>query len=238
VEAEFLSRLLGIVLVDLVLSGDNAVVIGMAARRLPPAQRRRAIIIGGGAAIALRILFTAIAGVLLRVPLLQFLGGLLLVVVALKLLRPSGAGENVREGRNLLDAIRVIVLADVVMSLDNMLSVAAVARESLLLLIAGLLISIPLLLLGSGVVATLMNRLPWLVWVGALVLAYTAGSMMVEDRIAATYLEAIPRAGQVVPVLVTAFVVVVGGLLARRASRGEARQGARLADSTPGDPSH
>ena len=223
VDLEFLTKIVGIILLDLVLSGDNAVVIGMAARSLPPVQRRRAIIFGGGAAIGLRILFTLLASVLLQIPLLEAAGGVLLVWVAIKLLRDrGGAEENVREGRNILDAIRVIVVADVVMSLDNMISVAAVADEERGLLLFGLLLSIPLLLLGSNLVATMMNRMPWLVWAGSLILAVTAGRMIVHDEIVHRFLTPIPQESIVVPALVTALVVGVALRFDRReGGRGE-----------------
>ncbi len=205
---ELIGSVLGIIVIDLVLSGDNAVVIGMAARSLPPNQRRRAIIFGGGAAVALRILFTAIAALLLEIPLLHFMGGILLVYITFKLLRSGTGEENVREGHNMLDAIRVIVLADVVMSLDNMLAVGAQAHGDLRLLLFGLALSIPLLLAGSDIVATLMGRFPWLVWVGATILVWTAGQMMVEDPLMHPYFAILPNAAMVFPALVV--LVVLG----------------------------
>lgn len=217
---ELIGSVLGIIVIDLVLSGDNAVVIGMAARSLPPDQRRRAIIFGGGAAVALRILFTAIAALLLEIPLLHFVGGLLLVYVAFKLLRSETGEENVREGNNLLDAIRVIVLADVVMSLDNMLAVGAQAHGDLRLLLFGLALSIPLLLIGSNIVATLMGRFPWLVWLGAAVLAWTAGQMMVEDPLAHPFFEFLPTPDVVFPVVVVLLVLGVSWALSKRNTPG------------------
>jgi YjbE family integral membrane protein len=213
-----ISQVLGIVLIDLVLSGDNAVVIGMAARRLPSAQRRRAIIFGGGAAVVLRIVFTAIASKLLLVPLLQFVGGLLLVWIAFNLLRPETGEEHVREGRNMLDAIRVIVIADAVMSLDNMLAVGAAAHGSIELLLFGLILSIPLLLVGSSLVASLMNRFPWLLWIGAAVLAWTAGRMIAEDRRLHVLFEGLPRPELLVPAVVV--VLVLGVSYARNRRHG------------------
>jgi YjbE family integral membrane protein len=217
---ELIGSVLGIVVIDLVLSGDNAVVIGMAARSLRPDQRRRAIIFGGGAAVVLRILFTAIAALLLEIPLLHFVGGLLLVYIAFKLLRSETGEKNAREGSSMLDAIRVIVLADVVMSLDNMLAVGAQAHGDLRLLLFGLALSIPLLLIGSNVVATLMGRLPWLVWLGAAVLAWTAGQMMVEDRLAHPYFALLPTPDVVFPVLVVLLVLGVSWALSRRDTPG------------------
>jgi YjbE family integral membrane protein len=167
----------------LILSGDNAVVIGMAARSLSPRNRRRAIIFGGAGAIGLRILFTAMAALLLDVPYLQAAGGLLLLYIAFKLVKPQSHGEHVSEAGSLGEAIRTIVLADVVMSLDNILAVAASADGHLWLLLFGLALSIPLILFGSEMVARLLTRHPILVYVGAVVLVITAVEMLVEDRI-------------------------------------------------------
>lgn len=172
-----------IILADLILSGDNAVVIGMAARSLSPRNRRRAIVFGGAGAIGLRILFTAMAALLLDIPYLQAAGGLLLLYIAFKLVRPQAHGESVTEAGTLGEAIRTIILADVVMSLDNILAVAASAEGHLWLLLFGLALSIPLILFGSEVVARLLGRYPILVYVGAVVLVITAVEMLVEDRI-------------------------------------------------------
>lgn len=180
---DFLAKVLSIIVIDLVLSGDNAVVIGMAARRLSPDQRRRAIIIGGGGAVVLRMIFTALAALLLGIPFLQAAGGLLLLWIAYKLLRPEDHDAHVSEAGSLSQAIKTIVLADVVMSLDNILAVGGAAHGHLGLLLFGLAFSIPLLLLGSELVARLLGRLPVLVYFGAIVLVLTAVSMILEDEI-------------------------------------------------------
>ena len=177
------SAILSIIVIDLVLSGDNAVVIGMAARRLSPENRRRAIIFGGAGAVGLRVLFTAMAALLLGVPYLQALGGLLLLYIAYKLLRPQDHGAHVTEAGSLSEAIRTIVLADVVMSLDNILTVGGAAHGDLGLLLFGLILSIPILLLGSELVARLLGRFPILVYLGAFVLILTAVEMILEDDI-------------------------------------------------------
>jgi YjbE family integral membrane protein len=182
-DAENAAKLVQIILFDLLLSGDNAVVIGMAARGLSEKNRRRAIIIGGGGAIGLRITFTLIASYLLEVPLLQLIGGLLLLWIAYKLLRPQSHGENVNEAGSLGEAIRTIVLADVVMSLDNILAISGAADGHQGLVIFGLALSIPLLLIGSDVVSRLLGRVPILVYVGALLLVWAAIRMAAEDQI-------------------------------------------------------
>jgi YjbE family integral membrane protein len=179
---ELLSAVLSIVVIDLVLSGDNAVVIGMAARSLSPENRRKAIILGGAGAIGLRILFTALATLLLGIPGLQAIGGVLLFYIAFKLIRPHDPeGHNVKEAGNLREAVQTIVLADVVMSLDNVLAVGGAAHGDLQLLIFGLLLSIPIILFGSELVARLMGRFPAFIYIGVFVLVHAAVSMILHD---------------------------------------------------------
>jgi YjbE family integral membrane protein len=177
-----LGAVLSIVVIDLVLSGDNAVVIGMAAHRLPPQQRRMAILFGGGAAIVLRLSLTAVATFLLTIPGLQAFGGLLLLWIAFKLLKQEDeSGDGVKVATGMRDAILTILLADLVMSLDNVLGVAAAAHGDLALLVFGLALSMAILMLGGSLVASLINRLWWLAYVGAAVIAYTGAEMLFED---------------------------------------------------------
>jgi len=198
---ELLGVIGGIVLVDLALSGDNALVIGAAASGLPARQRRRAILVGGGGAIVLRVIFAAVATLLLQLPLLQAAGGALLLWIAYRLL--AGRGEKLGEAADEAAdeaaltggkgekkqaavvgfgaALLTILLADVTMSLDNVLAIGALAGGHLPLLAAGLLLSMGLVLVGSAVVATLIRRLPWLLDVAALVLGWTAGNMALHD---------------------------------------------------------
>lgn len=181
---DLVARVLSIVIIDLVLSGDNALVIAMASHRLPPRQRRWAIIFGGAGAIGLRILFTALAVYLLVVPFLQAIGGVLLTWIAYKLLRQETEEEvHIEAKDSLIAAVQTIIVADAVMSLDNILAVGGAAHGSVELLLFGLLLSMPLLLFGSSLIARLMNRLPWLTLVGAMVLTVTAARMIVDDRI-------------------------------------------------------
>lgn len=169
-------------IIDLTLSGDNALVIGMAAHRLPPKQRRMAVLFGAGGAIFLRVLFAAMAAVLLSVPFIQFVGGVVLVWIALKLLRDEHAPEKAHSaGGSLFDAVKIIILADVVMSLDNILAVGGAAHGSIELLAFGLLLSMPLVIFGSSLLANLMNRLRWILYVGAFVLVWTGAGMILED---------------------------------------------------------
>lgn len=224
----FVSQVLSIIVIDLVLSGDNAVVIGMAARRLSPENRRRAIIFGGGGAVVLRILFTAMAALLLGVPFLQATGGVLLLYIAFKLIRPQHHEAHVSEAGSLREAIKTIVLADVVMSLDNILAVGGAAHGHLGLLLFGLMLSIPILLLGSEMVARLLGRLPILVYVGAIVLIWTAVSMILEDDLIHDRYSVAWWHEALVTVVAAVVIIGVGQLVQRRANRHEAAAVARI----------
>ncbi len=181
---ELLGGIISIVVIDLVLSGDNALVIGMAAHRLEPKQRRWAIIVGGAGAITLRVIFTALAALLLAIPLLEAAGGLALTWIAYKLLREEQEEVSAIEAKeSFLSAVQTIVVADLVMSLDNMLAVGGASNGSLNLLLFGLLLSMPLILLGSSLIARILSRFPWLMIIGSLVLIVTAARMIVDDRI-------------------------------------------------------
>ena len=180
----FLSQILRIVIIDLVLSGDNAVVIGMAAHRLEPRQRRTAILVGGGAAIMLRIVLTAIAAFLLQLRGLQLAGGLLLIWIAIKLLKQEEEShEGLKSAATMSGAIATILVADFIMSLDNVLGVAGASEGNFALLIFGLLLSMGILMFMGSLVADLVNRLWWLAYVGSGVIAWTGAAMLFEDPI-------------------------------------------------------
>jgi YjbE family integral membrane protein len=178
----FWLALLEIIWVNILLSGDNAVVIALAARSLPPKQQRTAIIFGSSGAIVLRIILTIVAAQLLLLPWLKVIGGLLLLYIGVSLLLPEGDDDGqAKEHGSLLSAIRTILLADLVMSLDNVVAVAAAAHGNLTLLIAGLAISIPLVIFGSTLLLKVIEKLPIIVWLGAALLGYIAGEMLVSD---------------------------------------------------------
>lgn len=220
-DADVITKVLSIVAIDLVLSGDNAVVIAMASRNLPPEQRRKAIIYGGGGAVGLRILFTIAAALLLDVPLLQAVGGVFLLYIAWKLVRPQeGHGENIQSANSLGGAIRTIIMADVVMSLDNVLAVGGAAHGHLGLLIFGLLLSIPILLFGSGLIANLLVKYPWLNYLGAGILVHTSVAMFLHDKKVQEWLfHANTLEEWVISLSIAAFVVFLGVQANRRASR-------------------
>ena len=181
---QLILSVLQIILIDVVLSGDNAVVIAMAAHKLPEHQRNRAIWWGGGIAIVLRIIFTLIMSYLLMIPTLRLFGGILLVWIACKLLRDESEEEVTADnaGRSTIAAIKMIFLADFAMSLDNMLAVAGASHGNWKLLLGGLIISIGIIMTCSSFIAQLMNRWRWIVTLGAAILAFTAGEMMLGDR--------------------------------------------------------
>ncbi|MEI6875515.1 MAG: YjbE family putative metal transport protein [Spirochaetota bacterium] len=185
-DLDFLVRFLNITLIDLALSGDNAIVIGMAAAALPPGKRKWAVILGGALAIVLRIGLTSVATLLTLVPFLSAVGGLVLVWVVYKLLKLDVGSEDeaggTRAASNLRQAIVLILAADFMMSLDNVIAIAGSAHGSISLLIAGLLISMPLLMMTGGVISSLIDRAKWLVYVGAIAISFTAARMVFEDK--------------------------------------------------------
>jgi len=179
---QVLAAAVGIALVDIVLSGDNALVIGAAAGRLPRGQRLFAIIWGGVAALVLRLLFAIAATELLQVPYLRFIGGLMLFLISIRLLLPESEDPRARQTRDrLLPAILTILVADATMSLDNVLAVGALAAGNITLLLLGLTFSMALLFIASTIVARLIEYFSWLIDVAAIVLAWTAASLVLGD---------------------------------------------------------
>ncbi|PYR99749.1 MAG: tellurium resistance protein TerC [Acidobacteria bacterium] len=179
---DLLSSIFKIVLIDLVLSGDNAVVIGMAAHRLPPRQRKFAILFGGGAAIVLRIALTMIAALLLQISGLQLLGGALLIWIGFKLLKEEEEShEGMKVAASMREAIFTILIADFIMSTDNVLGVAGASNGSLKLLFFGLIFSMAILMWMGSLVANLINRFWWLSYAGAAVIAWTGATMIFGD---------------------------------------------------------
>ena len=178
----FWSAFGSIVLANIVLSGDNAVVIAMAARTLKPEQRGKAIFWGSAAAIVMRIILTVVAIQLLSLPYLKIVGAILLVYIGVDLLKgeDDGDGEG-QEISGMLAAIRTILIADLVMSLDNVLAVAAAAKGNLPLLILGLLVSIPLIIFGATLLTKVMERFPIIITIGAALLGFLAGEMLLTD---------------------------------------------------------
>jgi len=177
----WLFNFFSIVLIDLVLSGDNAVVIGMAVRNLKGPLRRQAILIGTLGAVGLRIVFTILAAFLLQVPYLRAVGGFTLFWIAAKLLKVEEASDEGREANTFWQAVGLIILADFTLSLDNVLAVAAASEGHIGLLVFGLALSIPILMLGASLVSEWLNRWPWLNLLGALVIIWAGARLIVHD---------------------------------------------------------
>lgn len=210
-----------IVIINLLLSGDNAIVIAMAGRRLPAYQRRTAVWYGTLAAILLRCVLTIGAVVLLKIPLLQTIGALLLIVIALQLLidRKEHAAST-KAASTLAGAVWTIVVADFVMSLDNVLAVAAVANGDTVLLIIGIVMSIPIIIWGSSFIMRLLDKLPGLVYIGGGLLGYTAVEMMLGDPGLRRYREMIhPDLEKILPFAAVAMLILVALWLRRRPQR-------------------
>jgi YjbE family integral membrane protein len=174
---------LQIIWINILLSGDNAVVIALACRGLHGSQRRWGMVLGAGAAILLRVVFTVVIAQLMGLPFLKLVGGVALLWIAIKLIVPDEAhGEDsVKAGESLWRAVRIVAIADVVMSLDNVIAIAAAAKGNMGLIVFGLVISIPMIIAGAAILMAVLDRFPILVWAGAALLGWIAGEIMIED---------------------------------------------------------
>jgi len=209
-----------VIWINILLSGDNAVVIALACRGLPPKERLWGMIIGAGFASVLLILFTGIVSVLLTLPYLKLAGALLLLWVAIKLLAPQAhdAEGTPEAAEDLWRAVRIVVIADIVMSLDNVIAVAAVAKGDYVLLTLGLAVSIPMVIAGSAIILALLERFPILIWGGAAILGWVAGEIFASDPIILRLFEGFSESRvELVAELVAVAVVLGGGYVWRRA---------------------
>ena len=215
--SQFFVALFSIIVLDLVLAGDNAVVIAMASNRLPAHLRKRAIYVGTAGAIVIRLIMTFFAVQLLSVPYLQALGGLVLLPIAVKLLRPSHGEEHVEAAEPFAGAVKTIIIADAAMGIDNVIAIAGASHGDFLLVVLGLLISVPIVVGGSQLIGKLMEKYPVLVVLGAAILGWTGGTMIVHDRtVGVMILEALPQAAYILPAVLAAAVCGVGVRMRRR----------------------
>ena len=231
--AHFWTGLMTIIWVNIILSGDNAVVIALAALSLPKHQQGKAVFWGAGAAVVLRIILTIIAVEMLKISFLKIIGGLLLFWIAVKLLMSEDGDANVKSSDNLIQAIKIILIADLVMSLDNVVAVAAAAKGSILLLVLGLAISIPLVIFGATILMKLMERYPIIVIIGAALIGSVAGELLVTDPVLLDWVKAnmpwleihLPFFGELswAQIVGAVLVVVIGKWLAARAEKTEAK---------------
>lgn len=215
--SEYMTSILLIIGIDLILGGDNAVVIAMASRNLPENKRNTAIVLGTTLAIIVRIFLTATVVVLLKVPFLQLAGGCLLLWISFKLLvEKDNAPKHIKPETSLWKAIQTIVVADVVMGLDNVVAIAGAANGRPSLVVFGFLVSVPIIILGSKFILYSMERYPFLLYIGAALLAYTAGKMLTaEERMQFLY-DNIPLARSSLPFLAALLIVVFGGIAKKR----------------------
>ena len=217
--AEFWIGLIKIIWINIILSGDNAVVIALAARTLPAHQQMKAVVLGSGAAVVLRVLLTVVAAKLLALSYLQIVGGLLLLWIGVQLLgdEDENEGGEVKHHGSLLSAIRTILIADLIMSLDNVIAVAAASQGSMVLLILGLAISIPLVIFGSTLMIKLMERFPIIVVIGAGLIGWVGGEAIIGDNVMKDVVAASPWLHYAAAALGAAFVVGVGKVMQARA---------------------
>lgn len=208
-DADFIVSLFTIIAIDIVLGGDNAIVIAMACRNLPVTKRNKAIVWGIGAAVIVRVLLTIIVLKLLQIPYLELVGGLLLIVIAYKLLIDDHDDLDVKGGTTLFGAIRTIIFADLVMGIDNVVAVAGAADEDIFLVICGLLISIPVIIWGSKLILRVMEQFPSIIYLGGAILAFTSGRMITD----APNTEAV-FTGRPMLTYTTWFVIILGVLCA------------------------
>jgi YjbE family integral membrane protein len=218
----FVSALFSIVVIDLILAGDNAVVIAMAVRSLPSNQRRRGILVGAGAAVVLRVLATFFVSQMLRIQFIKLVGGALILWIAVKLFVEGAPEEGLdREATNLWQAIRIIVIADITMSVDNMLAVAGASQGNLFLLLFGLGLSIPFVVFTSNLLAMLMDKYPIIVYLGAAILGRVGGEMMITDPVMESWLHPNKLVVYAVEVLFAVGVIVVGKIWLRQIIKAE-----------------
>lgn len=248
-QPQFWVALTKIIWINVLLSGDNALVIALACRGLQPRQRVWGMVLGAGVAVLLRIIFTGIVVTLMELPYLKLIGGLALLVIAAKLLVPEEADEDsIHAAQHLWAAVRVVAVADIIMSLDNVIAVAAAANGSIVLLILGLAISVPMIIAGAALIMALLDRMPALVWLGAALLGWVAGEVIATDPAVHPFLQRLLN-GQIalnldatssifgfakqirfgenigeftVAVLGVVLVLVVGSIWRKRALRGAA----------------
>ncbi|MDD4912532.1 MAG: TerC family protein [Sideroxydans sp.] len=208
-----------IIMIDLLLSGDNAVVIALACRNLPEAQRRKGILYGVGGAIGLRIVLTFFAVSLLALPYLKLVGAFLLIWIGIKLILPEDEGhgeDSIKADTQLFGAVKTIIIADFVMSLDNVLGVAAAAKGNVALLVFGLLISIPLIAWSSQLVLKLIDRFPFIIFAGGALLGYVAGEMLVSEALFKPLVDAQHWLHWTIPAVCAVLVLAIGKWLALR----------------------
>jgi YjbE family integral membrane protein len=212
----FLWDLLNIIIINLILSGDNAILLAMAVRWLPPDLRKKGFVFGAGAAVALRIVLTLIIAQVLAIPCIKLAGGIVLLWIAVKLFVQGFPGGEEKEAATLLQAIRIMLIADLTMSLDNVIAVAGVSQGNILLLLLGLGTSIPFVIFTSGLLSMLMDRYPIIIYIGAAILGRLGAEMMVTDPVLTPYISLPAFARYGFEALCAAGVILAGRISLKR----------------------
>ncbi|MFD2639379.1 TerC family protein [Piscibacillus salipiscarius] len=207
---DLLKAVLIIIGLDLILGGDNAVVIAMASRNLPKHHQNKAIVLGTSLAILIRVSLAGIAIYLLTIPYVQLIGGLLLLYIAVKLLTQNDDHVEVESSSTLIGAVKTIVIADLIMSFDNVLAIAAASNQNVVLIIFGLAVSVPIIIFGSKIILMIMNKYPVIVYAGASLIAYTSAELILkEERLESTF-KLIPNEHFILPLVFVMLVCLLG----------------------------
>ncbi|SFJ55891.1 TerC family protein [Brevibacillus centrosporus] len=209
-DSAFVSSLLIIITINIVLSGDNAVVIAIACRKLAPQQRKRAILWGTFLAVIVRVIATVLAVYLLKIPFLYLVGGAVLLWISYNLLREEDEDSQIESSEDMVQAVKTIVVADVMMGLDNVLAIAGAANGNIVLIVLGLIISVPLMVFGSQLILKAMERFNWLVYLGSAVLAWAAANMITNEEIIADWLSQYRGMEAVIKIVLVALVLFLG----------------------------
>lgn len=218
---DYLLILFSIFFVNILLSGDNALVIALASRNLPKRQKKQAILLGSVGAVGLRVVLSFVAVFLLTIPYLQLVGGLLLLWIAAKLISddPGENDEKIEAKTNLWGAIKTIIVADLIMSLDNVIAIAGVAKGNVLLIVIGLGISVPLIIWGSSLISLLMHKWPIIITLGAALLGWTAGDMILADKEVSALALNLSLLSLIFPGVCALVVVIIGNFISRKEKR-------------------
>ncbi|WP_419877254.1 TerC family protein [Brevibacillus centrosporus] len=209
-DSVFVSSLLIIITINIVLSGDNAVVIAIACRKLAPQQRKRAILWGTFLAVIVRVIATVLAVYLLKIPFLYLVGGAVLLWISYNLLREEDEDSQIESSEDIVQAVKTIVVADVMMGLDNVLAIAGAANGNIVLIVLGLIISVPLMVFGSQLILKAMERFNWLVYLGSAVLAWAAANMITNEEIIADWLSQYRGLEAVIKIVLVTLVLFLG----------------------------
>lgn len=216
---EYLLPLLSIIMINILLSGDNALVIALASRKLTPKQQQSAMIFGSAGAIGLRLGLTFITVFILQIPYLQVAGGVLLLWIAIKLIADRRQHEKIEAKKNLWEAVKTIIIADVIMSLDNVIAIIGIAKGNTGLLVVGLMLSIPMIIWGSKIIGSCINKWPMLIIAGSVFLGWTGGEMVVSDRQLFQMIERHDWLKAVIPSAFAVMVVIIGSRMMNRQKR-------------------